>query len=893
MADTRKRSTMELDEEPTATGQGTRYKSATQELEREVTIPTQLTCHGSAPEEYWTELEKLAEDLQDQLVLEEESFPEVQLLSPADLSLLEEIAEGSQANVFLATCSKFFTPAVVKRLKYGQVNLLRLRRRMDRVMRLVREHSSAICRVMAVGKDKVGNGWILMERMNGDLRNLIDRGVRYVGYLDDGQVHYVKSGDMPFDYSDTIKMLMDIARGMEDLHSCGLIHRDLKASNILVTPLSLSSRRAEVIGLEQALESFYFYVKIGDYESSGAVQGTGFWRPPEVLQALKDRTKRVWSREGDVYSFAMLCYELLTGCIPFREHRLTDYDVVLSGQRPELPPYLNSKMRDLLHRCWHTEPQKRPGWITIIKALEVEFELHRPSDRNPRLYRRLECTSKVEESSTESCSDTEDQSVGSSSTGLLASSTEFRPDIDVQSAETSSIGVLEIAGPGGKRQKILKALHFDVVNSWDKVPVSEELFQSLYMFFRGFSVRRRGPQKITMDREIAALLPRFEISIRDLIAFLKTHALGKLAIIWDGVGAKTVITFSEERIASEKKRARGKMALLWKAGTKRDDRPSNLAEELSEYLMKLDVMEATIHSRFQELIIAFDAAVKQDIALKCWAAQSLAASELFEAVIKHVNFNWMFYAPWSRPSGADVQAALDAWHAESPEGYQAWMEAWMATSAGGAVKEAWKVAKNALQQVEEIMAEFSVLELKLYFLAWMFLIETPGSCDKLLSKWCALRAWVLNVGLLVRSVYAFAVYLEPWHADVFDWLDLRKNHHKGTAKKRFKLKSYDLQYWRLKLRLAIPTCSSRMHATGKATNQILVPSSHLICTQRLWNLLAQMKQQYATLLPFVWSMRSCDLVNCYPADCLLQIAKCIMFVSHSGKYLHVQIAPKI
>jgi len=144
MADTRKGSTMELDEEPTATGQGTRFKPATQEWESEVTIPTQLTCHGSAPEECWTELATLAEDIQDQLVLEEESFPQVQLLSPADLGLLQEIAEGSQANVFLATCSKFSTPAVVKRLKYGEVNLLRLQRRMDRVMRLVREHSSAM-----------------------------------------------------------------------------------------------------------------------------------------------------------------------------------------------------------------------------------------------------------------------------------------------------------------------------------------------------------------------------------------------------------------------------------------------------------------------------------------------------------------------------------------------------------------------------------------------------------------------------------------------------------------------------------------------------------------------------------------------------------------------------
>jgi len=323
---------------------------------------------------------------------------------------------------------------------------------------------------------------------------------------------------------------------------------------------------------------------------------------------------------------------------------------------------------------------------------------------------------------------------------LLASSTGFRPDIDVQSAETSSTGVLEIEGPGARSQKILKSLHFDVVNSWDKVPVSEELFRSLYIFLvKRFWVERRAPEvimDISMDRKSALFpLPRRIIPVGRLIASLKMHALGKLAIIWDGVGAKTVVTFSEERIAFEKKRAHGKVAVVWKASTKRDS-PSNLAKELNDFRMKLDVMEAAIHSRFQELIIAFDAAVKQDIALECWAAQSLAASKLFEAVGKHVNFNWNFNEPWSRPSGADVQAALAAWHAESPEGYQAWMEARMAASAQKAVKEAWEVAKNALQQVEEIMAEFSVSELKFNFLALMFLIERDEECDELYWKYC-------------------------------------------------------------------------------------------------------------------------------------------------------------
>jgi len=274
MAGTRNRSILELEEE----------------LESHVTTPRQLTYYGSAPTELWTEPANLAEDLQDQLVLEEERFSQVRLLDPEDLSLLKEIAEGGQAHVFLAACEKFSTPGVVKRLKGGRIDLSQLRRRMDKVMEIVRKNSSAICRVMAVGEDKMGNGWILMERMGCDLRNLINN-VQYVGYVEDGQMHYVEDPQMPFEYSDTIKMMIDIARGMEDLHSCGLIHRDLKASNVLVTPLSLNSCLGEVIGLKEAFQSLYFYVKIGDYESSDHVEGTGFFRPPEVLQALKEKKK--------------------------------------------------------------------------------------------------------------------------------------------------------------------------------------------------------------------------------------------------------------------------------------------------------------------------------------------------------------------------------------------------------------------------------------------------------------------------------------------------------------------------------------------------------------------------------------------------------------------------
>jgi serine/threonine protein kinase len=106
---------------------------------------------------------------------------------------------------------------VVKRLKQGNVDLFRLQRRMEMVMKTRKKNNSAIFRVFGVGIHFVGNSWVVMERMAGDLRTLIDR---HMSYLEDGQ--------MPFDYNNTITMMMHIAQGMENLHRSDLIHGDLK-----------------------------------------------------------------------------------------------------------------------------------------------------------------------------------------------------------------------------------------------------------------------------------------------------------------------------------------------------------------------------------------------------------------------------------------------------------------------------------------------------------------------------------------------------------------------------------------------------------------------------------------------------------------------------------------
>ena len=189
----------------------------------------------------------------------------------------------------------------------------------------------------------------LMVKEHFDLRSLIERNMKSKGGESGG----------PFLKEEGEVMMYQIALGVEWLHKHDIVHRDLKASNVLVYER------------KSGLPKWEPYV--ADYECSIGVVGTGFFRAPEILQACKDHKvwerPEVFSRAIDIYSYGMTCYEILTGKLPFEGHSQNDYTHVLNGSRPMLPEYVEDWMRDMLVRCWQSNPRDRPSIGKIIDIL--------------------------------------------------------------------------------------------------------------------------------------------------------------------------------------------------------------------------------------------------------------------------------------------------------------------------------------------------------------------------------------------------------------------------------------------------------------------------------------------------------------------------------------------
>ncbi|ELP62837.1 protein kinase domain-containing protein [Streptomyces turgidiscabies] len=254
--------------------------------------------------------------------------------------LRDLLGEGGMASVHLAYDSVLDRQVAVKTLhtELGREQAFRerFRREAQAVAKLT--HTNIVS-VFDTGEDDVAGTmtpYIVMEYVEGEpLGSVLDADLR-------------QFGAMPADKA--LKVTADVLAALEISHEMGLVHRDIKPGNVMVT------RRGVVkvmdFGIARAMQS-----GVTSMTQTGMVVGTPQYLSPE--QALG----RAVDARSDLYSVGIMLFQLVTGRLPFNADsplaiayaHVQEQPVAPSSVNRALPPAVDA----LVNRALKKNPNER------------------------------------------------------------------------------------------------------------------------------------------------------------------------------------------------------------------------------------------------------------------------------------------------------------------------------------------------------------------------------------------------------------------------------------------------------------------------------------------------------------------------------------------------------
>jgi serine/threonine protein kinase/tetratricopeptide (TPR) repeat protein len=236
----------------------------------------------------------------------------------------------------------------VKRLPPGQSDDVARRRFRREAQAAARLNHPAIVHIYEIVESEEGD-WIVMELVEGDtLSSLLAAGE--IGLLQ------------------ALRLAREIAEGLAEAHAQGVIHRDLKTNNVMVT----KAGRAKILDFGIAkLPAGHDDVEISQ---TGMIIGTYHAMSPEQAMGLP------LDHRSDLFSLGSLLYEMLTGTSPFRGGNATETLArICSYHQPpawRLRREVPQEVSDLIDRLLAKDPRQRPA-----NASEVSEALEAAADR--------------------------------------------------------------------------------------------------------------------------------------------------------------------------------------------------------------------------------------------------------------------------------------------------------------------------------------------------------------------------------------------------------------------------------------------------------------------------------------------------------------------------------
>ena len=262
--------------------------------------------------------------------------------------IVELLGAGGMGEVYRARDVRLDRTVVVKVLASGFATNAEWRQRFDREARLISTLGHPhICTLFDVGEQD-GVAFLVMEHLEGEtLAARLGRGA------------------VPLDQA--LTLAIQIAEALTHAHERGVVHRDVKPGNVMLTPLGAKlldfglAKAHRIMSEAHAVAVSEQPTELRNLTEHGVLIGTVRYMAPEQLEGKEADTR------SDVFAFGALLYELLSGRAAFEgASQATIIAAIMAGEPPPVSAITANTPRELNHliqRCLAKNPNDR--WQTM------------------------------------------------------------------------------------------------------------------------------------------------------------------------------------------------------------------------------------------------------------------------------------------------------------------------------------------------------------------------------------------------------------------------------------------------------------------------------------------------------------------------------------------------
>jgi len=266
--------------------------------------------------------------------------------------LEEPLGAGGMGMVWRAWDERLKRPVAIKQILAEALHNPKIRARFRQEATAgARLNHPAIVHIYDIVEDEDGD-WMVMELVLGrTLRSLLE--------------------ERPLPLARALRLGHEIAGGLAEAHAHGIVHRDLKTGNVMVTEAGrakiLDFGLAKLVHAEEGVDQMI--------SQPGMILGTPYAMSPEqVLGQPVDH-------RSDLFSFGALLYEMITGIAPFRADSLPVTVSRICGLRqapvrelqPAAPPDLSDLVDQLLQKDLQHRPQQTRDVAAALETLALRL----------------------------------------------------------------------------------------------------------------------------------------------------------------------------------------------------------------------------------------------------------------------------------------------------------------------------------------------------------------------------------------------------------------------------------------------------------------------------------------------------------------------------------------